>query len=426
MKKTKKAKKGKKMDENNQIITYVTKLAIIFVAISSSLNIDIVQNRLNYYDMSKINKLKQYNNTMNSGGYVEKSKKKGLNYLYTCFKYLNESKNSINFDFKINIFKEDPLISVIMPIYNRQKSIELSVTSILHQNMKNLEIIMVNDNSKDKSLKIMKKLKKADNRIKIISNTKNMGTLYSRCIGGLNAKGKYIFSLDPDDVFMDEDVLTSITKIAEKDNYDIVEFKAFTIPNYYPELHYIRHNFFNFHPSNLVLHQPELGIFPISRKKSYFFPNDYSIWGKCIKTKIYKSSVRALGEKRYSIYDCFAEDILMVFIMFNMANSFIFVNRYGIFHLLTRSTYSRILPSNHKMFCEIFLMDIILEFLKQYYKNFAVLKSFDVLNKIGRYRLNKKNKEYLKSILIKILDCKYIKDYYKNEMKRRYRRIIKL
>jgi hypothetical protein len=272
----------------------------------------------------------------------------------------------------------------------------------------------------------MKKLKRADKRIKIINNIKNMGTLYSRCIAGLNAKGKYIFSLDPDDVFMDEDVLTSITKIAEKDNYDIVEFKAFTIPNYYPELKDIRHNFFNFHKNNLILHQPELGIFPISRKNSYFFPNDYSIWGKCIKSKIYQSSVRALGEKRYSIYDCFAEDILMIFIMFNMANSFIFVNRYGIFHLLTGTTYSRLLPSNHKMFCEIFLMDIIQEFLRQNYKKFAVLKSFDVLRKIGQYKLNQANKEYLKTILQKILDCKYIKDYYKIEMKKKYSKIIKL
>ena len=419
-------KKTEKTDNNNKLITTLAKTAIILISISSSLNIYFAQNYLNFYDFSKINKLKQNNNTINKGDFVTISKKKGLDYLYKCLNSLNKTKNSNIFDVKFNVFKEDPLISVIMPIYNRQNSIELSVISVLKQNLNNFEIILVNDNSKDSSLKIMKKLKKADKRIKIINNSKNMGTLYSRCIAGLNAKGKYIFSLDPDDVFMDDDVFTSIIKIAEKDNYDIVEFKAFTIPNYYPDLKDIRHNFFNFHKNNLILHQPELGIFPISRKNSYFFPNDYSIWGKCIKSKIYQSSVRALGEKRYSIYDCFAEDILMIFIMFNIANSFIFVNRYGIFHLLTKTTYSRILPSNHKMFCEIFLMDIIQEFLRQNYKKFAVLKSFDVLRKIGQYKLNQKNKEYLKTILQKILDCKYIKDYYKIEMKKKYSKIIKL
>ena len=419
-------KKTEKTDNNNKLITTLAKTAIILISISSSLNIYFAQNYLNFYDFSKINKLKQNNNTINKGDFVTISKKKGLDYLYKCLNSLNKTKNSNIFDVKFNVFKEDPLISVIMPIYNRQNSIELSVISVLKQNMNNFEIILVNDNSKDSSLKIMKKLKKADKRIKIINNSKNMGTLYSRCIAGLNAKGKYIFSLDPDDVFMDDDVFTSIIKIAEKDNYDIVEFKAFTIPNYYPDLKDIRHNFFNFHKNNLILHQPELGIFPISKKNSYFSPNDYSIWGKCIKSKIYQSSVRALGEKRYSIYDCFAEDILMIFIMFNLANSFIFVNRYGIFHLLTKTTYSRILPSNHKMFCEIFLMDIIQEFLRQNYKKFAVLKSFDVLRKIGQYKLNQANKEYLKTILQKILDCKYIKDYYKNEMKKKYSKIIKL
>ena len=419
-------KKTEKTGNNNKLITTLAKTAIILISISSSLNIYFAQDHLNFYDFSKINKLKQNNNTINKGDFVTISKKKGLDYLYKCLNSLNKTKNSNIFDIKFNVFKEDPLISVIMPIYNRQNSIELSVISVLKQNMNNFEIILVNDNSKDSSLKIMKKLKKADKRIKIINNSKNMGTLYSRCIAGLNAKGKYIFSLDPDDVFMDDDVFTSITKIAEKDNYDIVEFKAFTIPNYYPDLKDIRHNFFNFHKNNLILHQPELGIFPISKKNSYFSPNDYSIWGKCIKSKIYQSSVRALGEKRYSIYDCFAEDILMIFIMFNLANSFIFVNRYGIFHLLTKTTYSRILPSNHKMFCEIFLMDIIQEFLRQNYKKFAVLKSFDVLRKIGQYKLNQANKEYLKTILQKILDCKYIKDYYKIEMKKKYSKIIKL
>ena len=86
---------------------------------------------------------------------------------------------------------------------------------------------------------------------------------------------------------MDEDVFSSITKIVKKDNYDIVEFKACTIPNYYPYLYEIKHNFFIFHRNNLILYQPELEIFPISRQKKYFFPNDYSIWGKYIKTKIY-------------------------------------------------------------------------------------------------------------------------------------------
>jgi glycosyltransferase involved in cell wall biosynthesis len=255
--------------------------------------------------------------------------------------------------------------------------------------MKDFEIILVNDNSIDNSLKIINQIKKVDNRIKIISNLKNRGTLYSRCIGALNAKGKYIFPLDNDDMFLDEDIFATIYNIAEKGNYDIVEFKAFTIPNYNPGIKDIKQNYFNFHPNNLILQQPELGIFPISRNNK-FYSNDYLIWAKCIKTKLYQISVKALGEKRYSIYNCWTEDISMVFIIFNLANSYIFVNKYGIFHLISKTTYSFLLHLEHKMFTEIYLLDIILDFTKpnEKYKNIVVLKAFDISNKIKKYKLS--------------------------------------
>ena len=53
-----------------------------------------------------------------------------------------------------------------------------------------------------------------------------MGTLYSRCIGVLKSKGKYIFPLDNDDMFLDKDVFQTITEISDKGNFDIVEFKG--------------------------------------------------------------------------------------------------------------------------------------------------------------------------------------------------------
>lgn len=52
-----------------------------------------------------------------------------------------------------------------------------------------------------------------------------MGTLYSRCIGALSAKGAYIFSLDNDDMFFDIDIFDSIYKIAKKEDFDIKGFK---------------------------------------------------------------------------------------------------------------------------------------------------------------------------------------------------------
>ena len=401
---------------DNQLINIFIKIAIISILTIKSLKLFYINNS---------NKLKLNNEkNKNRYNYEDASKIKGINYLKICLNYLNKTKTSLNFNifnFKLNIYRKIPKITVIIPVYNCQKSIELSLTSILNQNMKDFEIILVNDNSSDNSLNIIEKIKKVDNRIKIINNLKNMGTLYSRCIGALNAKGKYIFPLDNDDLFLGEDIFETIYNIADKGNYDIVEFKAFTIPNYNPGIKDIKQNYFNYHPNNLILQQPELGIFPIS-KNNRLHDNDYLIWAKCIKTNLYQISTKALGEKRYSIYNCWTEDISMVFVIFNLANSYIFVNIYGIFHLMSKTTFSYLLNSEHKMFSQIYLLDIILDFSKsnEKYKKFAVLKAFDISNQIKKYKLSKVNSTFLKSILIKILDCKYISQNDKKLIKKKF------
>ncbi len=126
-----------------------------------------------------------------------------------------------------------PKISVIIPLYNCENYIKYTIRSVQNQNMGNFEIILINDNSKDGSLNISISLQEEDKRIKIINNNKNMGTLYSRSIGVLYSKGEFIFSLDNDDMFSDEDIFDKIYDIAYKNNYDIVEFKTFDIPNYF-------------------------------------------------------------------------------------------------------------------------------------------------------------------------------------------------
>ena len=71
-------------------------------------------------------------------------------------------------------------------------------------------IIIVNDYSSDNTSIIIEQIKKEDKRIRLINNKKNLGTLYTRCIGTSAAKGKYIFPLDGDDIFLDKDIIRNI------------------------------------------------------------------------------------------------------------------------------------------------------------------------------------------------------------------------
>ena len=105
---------------------------------------------------------------------------------------------------------------MVIPVYDAGDKISKSVISAQNQNVANIEIILVNDASNNETYNIIKKLEKEDPRILLINNKKNMGTLYSRCIGALKSNGKYIFPLDNDDLFFDEDVLDVASKIAKE------------------------------------------------------------------------------------------------------------------------------------------------------------------------------------------------------------------
>lgn len=91
------------------------------------------------------------------------------------------------------------LISVIVPVYNSEKFLEKCIESILSQTYTNLELILINDGSKDASPKICDEFVKKDNRIKVIHKT-NGGVSSARNAGLSNAKGEYICFVDSDDI----------------------------------------------------------------------------------------------------------------------------------------------------------------------------------------------------------------------------------
>lgn len=110
-------------------------------------------------------------------------------------------------------------ISIIIPIYNAEKYLEKCIESIIVQNLKEIEIICVNDGSIDNSLKILEKLSKVDERI-IIINQKNSGASKARNSAIKVAKGKYCLNIDSDD-WIEQGYLKDIYERAERDELDI-------------------------------------------------------------------------------------------------------------------------------------------------------------------------------------------------------------
>ena len=308
-------------------------------------------------------------------------------------------------------------MSIIIPLYNCQNTIKTTIISVQKQNFNNFEIILINDNSQDNTSKIINEINVMDKRIKVINNKKNMGILYSRSIGALNAKGKYILCLDNDDIFFDDNLFGQIFNISEIQNYDIVEFKSFDVEKYYSgiKMREIKENYFNWHPEysdNFYLTQPELGLFPIKRNDKYD-TNDFHIWGKSIKTKIYQKAINMLKMKNFSFHNCWTEDISIIFIIFNIAQSFIFIGLYGIIHLDYNKSTSYSLHGSSKLMAELYLLDIIINYIQNIDKNkkYVFQKLVSIFNSEQIQFLNINHIKYLQAIINKILQIKNLNKY---------------
>lgn len=125
--------------------------------------------------------------------------------------------------------QDNPLVSIVVPVYNAERYLHRCLDSIINQTYRNIEIVIVNDGSTDKSLEIINSYAENDKRIVII-NKKNGGSASARNAGTSNAKGEYIWSIDSDDYA----VLTGLEKmvdIAVESQHDIIISKCKIIPN---------------------------------------------------------------------------------------------------------------------------------------------------------------------------------------------------
>lgn len=94
--------------------------------------------------------------------------------------------------------KEEKKVSIIVPVYNAEKYIERCIKSLIEQTYKNIEIILINDGSKDSSLNILRNFEKIDSRVILIDQS-NMGPSTARNMGIEKSKGDYIAFIDADD-----------------------------------------------------------------------------------------------------------------------------------------------------------------------------------------------------------------------------------
>jgi glycosyltransferase involved in cell wall biosynthesis len=337
----------------------------------------------------------------------EKALKSGRNYLNKCLEGIIKN---VTFTMSNN-----PRISVIVPVYNSQKTIKSALSSIQNQNMIDIEIILINDNSKDNSIEIIENIQKKDPRIILINNKKNMGILYSRCLGVLKSRGNFILNLDHDDMFFDEDVFDKLYKSTEKGIYDIISFMEVDGDNYYIGIEDMKDGPCTYHPNNLIIRQPELSYYTLFKNEGFAIV-DIQIWGKLFKTQIYKSAIDIIGAKRFSVFNALNEDMIVLFSICNVAKSYKYIRKYGLFHFSSNSTASKTASREHCMNMELLFCDVIFDSSINISKKYAAIIAIRLRTMPYFSLSNLQTKRYLFYILNKIINSKFVEEKYKKKL----------
>lgn len=113
------------------------------------------------------------------------------------------------------------LVSIIMAAYNAEKTIENAIKSVLNQTYTNFELLVVDDASKDKTVKIVKKFCEQDKRVKLFLNDENKGISYTRKRALDNTNGMWIAILDSDDEWT-IDKLEKQFVLQKEENADLI------------------------------------------------------------------------------------------------------------------------------------------------------------------------------------------------------------
>lgn len=251
----------------------------------------------------------------------------------------------IYFDNKTDFLKKEaPKISLVITLHNQDKYIKYIYSSIQRQEIKDIEILFVDDASIDNTTVIIKDLMERDKRIIYLRNNITKRAFYSRNRGISEAKGEYILVIDPDDLLINN-ILVKAYEIAKQYELDIVQFYAlkgyFESPELWIELKY---------KDGILKNNSEI-------KNNFYKCKSRNLWDKLVRNNIYKDSIKFMKKEFYNQLYFVNNDDTAFFGLLHVARTYGFLEQIGYFYI-TRpkgSYYYRTDPKNmNKIFLSLF------------------------------------------------------------------------
>ena len=212
---------------------------------------------------------------------------------------------------------KNPKISIVSPVYNRENYILRFLRSIQNQVFEEIEILLVDDFSKDNTVNIIEKYKKDDERIILIKHNKNKGTLISRNDGIIKSKGEYIVIPDPDDI-LSQNILKLCYDIVKKYHIEMIRFNIY-IGNgkiFFDDI-------VNKLDTKIIL-QPELSTY-LFYGIGFIKQIDFNLSNKFIKRTAYMNSIINLNEYYLNSYLINMEDRIINYSLYRNVKSLLFL-----------------------------------------------------------------------------------------------------
>ena len=269
-----------------------------------------------------------------------------------------------------------------------------SIRSIQNQSFKNIEIIIINDCSSDKTSKYFNYLLKTDPRIRIFTHLNNMGLWRTRLDGILYSRGKYIICFDNGDLYEDNYVLEDAYNIMEKYNLDSAKF-LFRMTR---SLYEVKNSSipFNIGNNSKIIYEPE----NIQNFSDFFNKGWGNVWTRIARANIYIKGLYLLNDIVLNLYKNLWDDLWCNTLLNRVSYSFLIYDRIGYIYIFDGNG-----EGNPKLNTESQKDKIMKEFLGFLYFDYNMLPKNDNKNKIIQ-----KLKQYSKhsnSINMKFMKSKF-------------------
>ena len=219
---------------------------------------------------------------------------------------------------------ENPKISVIISIHNGEAYLKTGLLSIQNQDMKDIEIVLIDDGSKDNSVNLIKELMSSEPRIVLYSNNENKGALFTKSKGVILSKGKYILLLDEDDMYIQREAFSILYEEAERNNLEILKFNTITSK---PKIKRIKHKRLNIEAP--VIFQPNLSKIMFSHNSRGEIEFQEGLLTNCfIKRDILIKVIKEIDDKYMNQKINIHDDFFIFFLLTRYANNYKTIDRF--------------------------------------------------------------------------------------------------